>query len=255
MPMKAPTAGSADPRLISIARIQPELGWRLEDETHVHHELIAVAHGRIHVRISDQELTAGPGDILFYRAGLLHTEWNDTRNPFVTYGYAFQHATLPEDLALLTPDREGRIRTLSDWLAREFTRPWNALTPIAASLFQTVLTEWRRLQLQPEANLVTQAREHMRHHLSRPLSLEQLAGAQKLSRFHFLRRYRALSGRTPMQDLTGLRMEHARHLLLSTNLPLKAIAPLCGLATEQHLCRLFRQHMGVTPGETRRHRG
>jgi transcriptional regulator GlxA family with amidase domain len=75
-----------------------------------------------------------------------------------------------------------------------------------------------------------------------------------MSKFHFSRRYRQLTGLTPMEDLRQLRLEAARDLLLTTDLPLKAIAPRTGLGDEYHLSRLFRRAFGIAPGELRRHR-
>jgi transcriptional regulator GlxA family with amidase domain len=61
-----------------------------------------------------------------------------------------------------------------------------------------------------------------------------------------------LTGLTPMEDLRQLRLEAARDLLLTTDLPLKAIAPRTGLGDEYHLSRLFRRAFGIAPGALRR---
>jgi transcriptional regulator GlxA family with amidase domain len=42
-----------------------------------------------------------------------------------------------------------------------------------------------------------------------------------------------------------IRLEAARELLLKTNLPLKAIAPKVGFASEFHLSRLLRTRLGI----------
>ncbi len=54
-----------------------------------------------------------------------------------------------------------------------------------------------------------------------------------------------------MADLRALRLEHARELLFTTGLPLKAIARRCGLGDEHALSRLFRRHLRASPSELR----
>jgi len=51
--------------------------------------------------------------------------------------------------------------------------------------------------------------------------------------------------------LMRTRLERARELLQYSNLPLKAIAPLCGFGTDRHLCAAFAKHLGITPGAYR----
>ena len=73
-----------------------------------------------------------------------------------------------------------------------------------------------------------------------------------MSKYHFLRRYKDLAGRTPIQDLTAIRMDHARKLIQTTSLPLKKIACMSGLGNEYHLSRLFRRHLNTAPSQFRR---
>jgi AraC family transcriptional regulator len=72
-----------------------------------------------------------------------------------------------------------------------------------------------------------------------------LAHVAGLSKFHFIRAYTAQAGLTPMADVRAIRLDAARHLILTTDLPLKVIAPQVGLASEFHLSRLFTAHFGA----------
>ena len=55
-----------------------------------------------------------------------------------------------------------------------------------------------------------------------------------------------------MQDVRELRLELARNLILTTNEPLKVIAPQAGLGDEYHMSRAFRRYLGMPPGQLRR---
>ena len=92
----------------------------------------------------------------------------------------------------------------------------------------------------------------MNEWLQDPVSLKELAADMQLSESYFIRRYRKLTGVTPMQDFRRLRLERVRHFLLTTDFSLQDIAERCGLANGFHLGRLFREHYGMSPGRFRR---
>jgi len=99
---------------------------------------------------------------------------------------------------------------------------------------------------------VRMTQQFMHDHLRENLSLETLANAAHMSKFHFLRTYKMLTGHTPMDDLRRIRAEAARDLIRQTELPLKAVAESSGFANEFHMSRIFRKVLGVTPGQFRK---
>jgi len=76
-----------------------------------------------------------------------------------------------------------------------------------------------------------------------------------LSRRIFEKRFVALVGRTPHQQIVRTRIERAKDLLAATDLPLKTIAARVGVAHPEYLNTLFRRAEGTTPGAYRRSRG
>lgn len=63
----------------------------------------------------------------------------------------------------------------------------------------------------------------------------------------FNRRFRQESGLTPMQWLTQQRIDHARRLLESTDLPVDRIASDAGFGTGTALRQHFHAALGVSP--------
>lgn len=88
--------------------------------------------------------------------------------------------------------------------------------------------------------------------LASPLTVETLARTVHLSRFHFLRRFTAATGVTPMRFLTSLRMDRARRLLHDPALTVAAVAQSCGYSTAAAFTAAFQRHHLTTPGEFRR---
>lgn len=213
---------------------------------HTHHELIIVQRGQLSVEIRGETRHARGGDVLWYPAGVAHREWVSPRTPAETLFISWSWRELPATWPMHQADTHGRIGEMARWLfADRETR--SAGTP----LLQAILAEYDRLATHRDDPIVASIRAHIRQNLAEPIALDQLAAKAGLSKFHLVRRYKTLTGRTPMEDARHIRLQTARDLLLTTALPLKEIAPRVGLGDPYRLCRLFRQHFQTTPGALR----
>ena len=95
--------------------------------------------------------------------------------------------------------------------------------------------------------------EYMEEHLQDNLSLDQLARETDYSRAHFLRMFRATTGKPPHQYLTQRRIERAKSMLMEAEkISLTDIAACCGFSSQSHMTRVFREQVGVTPSEFKR---
>ena len=95
------------------------------------------------------------------------------------------------------------------------------------------------------------ATDLMRARLAENLSLHDLAAAVGLSESQFLRAFKARTGSPPHRYLVGLRIDHARRLLRTTELPIAQVATACGFAHQEHLTRVMRARLGTTPAALR----
>jgi AraC family transcriptional regulator len=96
---------------------------------------------------------------------------------------------------------------------------------------------------------------YIHDHMDAPLDLDQLAEVACLSRFHWHRIYRAVSGETVAQTLKRVRMARAGFDLSGTDLPLAEIAKRSGYPNVRSFTRAFKGAYGVPPGEYRREGG
>jgi AraC family transcriptional regulator len=107
-----------------------------------------------------------------------------------------------------------------------------------------------------EPGLITDRRlarvvEFMSARLGEPLSLGQLAREAGISVHHFGRRFRERMGMTPYACLTAMRMDAARRLLRTTDLPVAGIALACGYARPAAFAAAFLRYAGSTPSAYR----
>jgi len=102
---------------------------------------------------------------------------------------------------------------------------------------------------------ISKAIRMIRHEYSRPLTVSSLARECGMSVRTLHRLYRSVTGNTIGKDLVARRIEVAAEMLRGVDAKLEPVAMETGLRSAKNLCRLFKEHLGLTPGqwkETRR---
>jgi AraC family transcriptional regulator len=87
----------------------------------------------------------------------------------------------------------------------------------------------------------------MEENLDERITLDALSNVAHVSRFHFLRLFKASTGVTPMVYLEKSRIRRAQDLIQTGDLAMAAIAVAVGFSGHSHFCRRFRLHVGVAP--------
>lgn len=106
----------------------------------------------------------------------------------------------------------------------------------------------------PEPSSATTAptRAWVLERLHQPLPLSELAAHARMSVRTFTRRFRAEVGVTPGQWLASQRVQMARHLLETSDLPIDHIADRAGFGSANALRLHLRASIGVSPAAYRR---
>lgn len=100
--------------------------------------------------------------------------------------------------------------------------------------------------------VVAQAEAFMQRNLYRPLRRAEIAAAVNLSEPHLGRLFKAVTGRSVVDRLTELRMEHAKGLLRESTLSVTQIAGEVGLSSFSHFSKTFKTVTGIAPSDYRR---
>ena len=98
---------------------------------------------------------------------------------------------------------------------------------------------------------VREAMDFACRHLSRRLSLDDLADAAGLSLSRFAHLFRQQVGITPQQFVEQQRIAQAQQLLDLSSRSVKQIAHDLGFDTQFYFSQRFRKHVGVGPREYR----
>ncbi len=139
-------------------------------------------------------------------------------------------------------------------LHRSLTNPTGNAALAAESLLMDVVAPFvaatARVE-RPAPLAVAHARALIDAEPARSVTLEALAQASGLSRFHFLRSFRAATGLPPHAYQVQKRLHLARRLI-SDGLSLAEAAAGSGFADQAHLTRHFTRAFGIRPGALRR---
>jgi LacI family transcriptional regulator len=102
--------------------------------------------------------------------------------------------------------------------------------------------------------LVSKSLEYISEHSHEPIQVEDVATAVASARRSLERRFRAALGASIADEITRMRIERVKRLLITTDLPIKSLASQSGFGGAIQLCKVFRRLEGKTPGEFRKHR-
>lgn len=88
---------------------------------------------------------------------------------------------------------------------------------------------------------------YMNENYNKKLNVHELADKMNMSYGHLSRLFRTETGTTIVSEFKSIRMDHAKKLLLTTDLSISEIARICGYKNEQYFHRVFKEIVHMTP--------
>jgi AraC-like DNA-binding protein len=93
---------------------------------------------------------------------------------------------------------------------------------------------------------IVQAKLFIDAHFAEPIDVEAISGEAHYSKFHFIREFQAIYGRTPREHLAHCRMERAKELMAQGADALEACVAV-GYQSLSSFSRAFKKATGSTP--------
>lgn len=95
---------------------------------------------------------------------------------------------------------------------------------------------------------------HMEQHYMEDLSLDQFADEEGIPAYALSKAFKQQTSYNFIDYLTQIRLDHAKHLLLTTDLKMNDIAERVGYQ-QSYFNRIFKKHEGITPTQFRKSAG
>ena len=260
---------------------QLEAPWRKEFTATTTASFHMIRRGECWASVGDTVSYLGPGDLIFLAPGIDHVLTSHapgieqsspapktlllcgycsfSADTFAPLGDIFPHQTIIRAEEL---DRHVWLKAMLDQLSSEYLSRGPGSELVVNKLTEVVLIELVRINFCREQDnpfllalnddYVSKALTLIHEHPEKPWALESLASEVALSRAAFAKRFKSLVGRSMFQYLTSVRMQRARELLTTTQLPVYEVASRSGYESELAFKRVFKRSTGKTPNQYRK---
>lgn len=259
----APAAFDATLRYITAAKYEGD--WNSTLHTHNCAEMFYVVSGRGQFRIEDKVYPVAANDLVVINPYVMHTETSLDLSPM-------EYIVLGIDALELTGDRRqssqfyftnfrnGDVQFYLRDMLREMDAKPAGYEAVCQGILNILVQKLRRNpdfsadlsapipQVSKESAIV---RRYIERHFKENITLDILAEAAHINKFHLAHLYSKDYGVSPISHLLSLRIQESRYLLQSTDLPLAQIARITGFSSPSYFSQSFRRAEGISPTEYR----
>ena len=237
---------------------------RMSRQQNANYLLIYCTEGLGHLNVGQRQWPIKAGDIISLPEGLAHNYRADAKQPWTIY-WAHYSGTLAHEYS----QRIGSEPFVQIGLQPRLIADFEALFSLRRGgysieayihsacrlkqMLSFITYTAQRHQPQPgQAIDLMKVEELMHLHLCGSLNLQAVANDANLSKYHFTRKFKQLTGHSPIQHFIHLKMQLACQLLDSTANSVKQVAVETGYKDAYYFSRLFKQVIGISPSEYRR---
>lgn len=217
--------------------------------------------------IDNQTQAVNEGDLIVLPKGISHRYWANKTDPWTMYWVHFSGAHALDYVHQVMPSQHAFV--VSVGLHSKLISDFESLLSVqrtgyqfshflyASNLLAQLLTyialQARKTSAQ-SGNHINLEKIHalMEQHLTDQLDLNTLARSANLSKYHFSKKYKELTGQSPIQHFLHMKMERACYLLDISQQSIASISESLGYEDPQYFSRLFKKVIGLSPREYRR---
>ncbi|MBE7062920.1 MAG: AraC family transcriptional regulator [Ruminococcaceae bacterium] len=242
---------------------------KIESGMHKHHahksyEIYYLKSGERSYFIEDNVYPLLPGDFALISGYVLH---KTSGKNFERILLNFDYDDVPEELRetidccfskiiIHTPAQSRQyIELLLERMQAEYKE--NGVQPFLVAQFTCLVMEIERFSVgrtKPTDAAARQILEIVRfinQNYAEELTVESLAERAFLSRSHFCRQFKKVTGFSPLEYIHSMRLRCAENLLENTDLSITEIAIQSGFSGSNYFGDLFRRYRGVSPRQWR----
>ena len=208
----------------------------------------------------DKDVTADEGSFIIFAPGeKQHHVYNGNATAEFYYVH-FQCDTLPEGIILET----SRVYSLS--YRKQFASIFEEIIEetlskrphyenLCISLLLYILSSIQREATETDSasnkewHGIARAIQHMNRFCDQNLQLKDYASMCHMSKYHFLRIFKSVTGTTPLEYRGRVRIDHAKELLKNSNFSVSEISESLGYSSLAYFSATFKKATGISPTE------
>lgn len=178
-----------------------------------------------------------------------------------TAANVFFHTLYPHDIFAITVREAAALKQHIDTLQEQMQH--NDMISCTASsavtheilnlLIRSSLEQEQEKKSRQQSYAVSHVITFIRSHYSEPISIDDMLQDIPISKYHFIRSFKRITGSTPYHYLMNYRITAAKNLLRSTDKPVAEIAENCGFSDTSNFITHFRKYTGQNPLQYRKY--
>ena len=210
----------------------------------------------------DREILADEGSFILFRPGEKqeHVCVSEKTSEFYSVHFTVSGDALPTALATSTVYRakpSAKVRDLFEEMLAETEEKLPYYGTVALGSFLSILGHLERSvstasgESHRGVDRIAVVLRRMNREFAKDHTLDDFAAMCRMSKFHFLRVFRSVTGISPVEYRNRIRIEHAKELLLESALSVSEIGTAVGYASPSYFSDAFKKAVGMSPGRYR----
>lgn len=237
--------------------------------SHDYWQLFYIMDGRTTIRFQDGVYHLKAKDIALVEPDVPHSivQTEGSSKAFdVKFSFSAPEAALPPGMSGVLTDRMGLLPTVENILSEveQQKRGWRG--EVAFTLLSLLVRVFRAMQEQTQTKqhhevvrffdpqiekLALRAKTYIEENYTKDLSCEIIARDVSLSPSYLARVFQFSTGFSLMEYLTYMRIEQAKKLLQTEEIPIYLVAENVGYNSPNYFTRVFKKQEGISPNEYR----
>ncbi|BBH18893.1 hypothetical protein Back11_02380 [Paenibacillus baekrokdamisoli] len=232
-----------------------EKDWYMHMHQHACYELVYYLDGQGTTTINGQSYSFQPHTFTIIPPSTLHDEKHSITSNVIFIGFHIP----PEHSLSCGLFHDDALHSILEQLLRmkqEFTDKQSLYADKLDLLMGELVIDFLRshqpaLIHNPTTEKLLYVRNYMNENFQQKTDIAHLAALAGYSYDRFRHLFKEITGHSPQAYLLRKRIEHARTLLLQTELPVSHIALEAGFSNDAQFCSLFKRETGHSPRKFR----
>ncbi len=231
--------------------------------------IIYCVDGKGWIQLQKKKAAIGAGEICIIPSGVPHSYGAVSSNPWTIYWFhlggslrdeiasAFSgNVNRPDVLQIgFSEERNALFKQITSTLLKGYSATNLLFANLTFQYYLATIIAPENFKVNADSdfknNAIDKAIDFMQKNLSNTLTLDNIAQEAQLSASFFSRKFKQDTGYSPIEYFNHLRIQKSCQLLHFGELRINEIALSIGIEDPFYFSRLFKKHMGISPGTYR----
>lgn len=259
-----PKADAVKMRLLYISESKHENDWISLPHSHHFTELFYVLNGKGSFVFNDKTLEVQKDDFIVVNSNVTHNESSSLEEPlhYVVMGIDKLEFQINSGKNYCVYNFEPYNKTLHFYIQtilKEMRTQDDHCEEICQNLFENLVYQiqrWTKIkfigtQSQKAHKECRFIEQYLNEHFREDISLQSLSEIVHFSKYYLAHAFKEYKGISPINYLTKVRINEAKHLLETTDFSAAKIADSTGFSSQSYFSQIFHKETGMTPNKYR----